>query len=64
MRHSPPALGIHTDTVAPYPADLTTPRQKRRRLPRFCCGQIVTAIGMTEPSGASDLATVRTTEGR
>ena len=54
-------FGIHFDIVAPYLVDLTTPEQKRRWLPGFCSGEIVTAIGMTEPSGGSDLAALRTT---
>jgi long-chain-acyl-CoA dehydrogenase len=54
-------LGIHYDVVAPYLVELTTPEQKARWLPGFCAGEIVTAIGMTEPSGGSDLAALRTT---
>ncbi|HEX2175273.1 MAG TPA: acyl-CoA dehydrogenase family protein [Nocardioidaceae bacterium] len=54
-------FGIHFDIVAPYLVDLTTPEQKERWLPGFCTGEIVTAIGMTEPSGGSDLARLRTT---
>jgi alkylation response protein AidB-like acyl-CoA dehydrogenase len=54
-------FGIHFDIVAPYLVDLTTPEQKERWLPGFCTGEIVTAIGMTEPSGGSDLAGLRTT---
>jgi len=54
-------LGIHADIVAPYLVDLTTEEQKKRWLPRFCTGELVTAIGMTEPSGGSDLAAMRTT---
>ncbi len=54
-------FGIHFDIVAPYLVDLTTPEQKERWLPGFCTGEIVTAIGMTEPSGGSDLAALRTT---
>jgi alkylation response protein AidB-like acyl-CoA dehydrogenase len=54
-------LGIHFDIVAPYLVDLTTEEQKYRWLPGFCSGDIVTAIGMTEPSGGSDLAALRTT---
>ncbi len=54
-------LGIHADIVAPYLRDLCTPEQKQRWLPGFCSGEIVTAIGMTEPSGGSDLAALRTT---
>ncbi len=54
-------LGIHADIVAPYLHDLCTDEQKQRWLPRFCTGELVTAIGMTEPSGGSDLAALRTT---
>ena len=35
----------------PVPRDLCTEEQKQRWLPAFCTGEMVTAIGMTEPSG-------------
>ncbi|MBI1378473.1 MAG: acyl-CoA dehydrogenase [Frankiales bacterium] len=54
-------IGIHGDVVAPYLRDLCTEEQKQRWLPRFCSGELVTAIAMTEPSGGSDLAALRTT---
>ncbi|GAB2659625.1 acyl-CoA dehydrogenase family protein [Prescottella soli] len=54
-------LGIHYDIVAPYLVKLTTDEQKERWLPKFCSGEMVTAIGMTEPSGGSDLAALKTT---
>jgi len=54
-------FGIHSDVVAPYLVELTTDAQKQRWLPRFCTGELVTAIAMTEPSGGSDLAALRTT---
>ncbi|HET7533483.1 MAG TPA: acyl-CoA dehydrogenase family protein [Nocardioidaceae bacterium] len=54
-------VGIHADIVAPYLVHLTTEEQRERWLPRFCTGEILTAIGMTEPSGGSDLAALRTT---
>jgi alkylation response protein AidB-like acyl-CoA dehydrogenase len=57
----PSCLGIHGDIVAPYLVHLTTQEQKERWLPGFCSGELVTAIGMTEPSGGSDLAALRTT---
>ena len=54
-------VGIHADIVAPYLVDLTTEEQKKRWLPGFCAGEIITAIGMTEPGGGSDLAAIKTT---
>jgi long-chain-acyl-CoA dehydrogenase len=57
----PSCVGIHADIVAPYLVHLTTEEQKQRWLPRFCTGENLTAIGMTEPSGGSDLAALRTT---
>ena len=57
----PSCVGIHADCVAPYLVDLGTEEQKRRWLPRFCTGELVTAIAMTEPSGGSDLAALKTT---
>ena len=46
----PSCVGIHGDIVAPYLVHLTTDEQKERWLPRFCTGELLTAIGMTEPS--------------
>ena len=54
-------IGIHADVVAPYLIELTTDEQKTRWLPRFCSGEMVTAIAMTEPGGGSDLAALKTT---
>ena len=57
----PSCVGIHADIVAPYLVHLTTEEQRERWLPGFCSGEILTAIGMTEPSGGSDLANLKTT---
>jgi len=57
----PSCVGIHADIVAPYLVHLTTEEQKKRWLPGFCAGEILTAIGMTEPTAGSDLAALRTT---
>ena len=54
-------MGIHTDCVAPYLVDLGTEEQKQRWLPGFCSGEIITALALTEPSGGSDLAALKTT---
>ncbi|GAA3848229.1 acyl-CoA dehydrogenase family protein [Saccharothrix violaceirubra] len=54
-------FGVHADVVAPYLVDLGTDEQKKRWLPAFCAGDLVTGIGMTEPSGGSDLAALKST---
>ena len=53
-------FGLHNDIVAPYLLGLGTEEQKQRWLPRFCSGQTITAIAMTEPGAGSDLQNVRT----
>ncbi|MEU4568576.1 acyl-CoA dehydrogenase family protein [Micromonospora sp. NPDC023956] len=54
-------FGLHNDVVAPYLCELATEEQRRRWLPGFCSGDIVTAIAMSEPGAGSDLAGIRTT---
>jgi alkylation response protein AidB-like acyl-CoA dehydrogenase len=54
-------FGLHNDVVAPYLTELTTDGQRQRWLPRFCSGDLVTAIAMSEPGAGSDLAGLRTT---
>ena len=55
------SYGIHADVNAPYLTRLTTPEQRERWLPGYCSGELWTGIGMTEPSGGSDLAALKTT---
>ncbi|WP_432173480.1 acyl-CoA dehydrogenase family protein [Streptomyces sp. Tue6028] len=55
------AIGLHNDMIGPYLTSLATDEQKRRWLPGFCSGEIVTAIAMTEPGAGSDLQGIRTT---
>ncbi|MEE6263031.1 acyl-CoA dehydrogenase family protein [Plantactinospora sonchi] len=57
-------FGLHNDVVAPYLGDLATEERRRRWLPGFCSGELVTAIAMTEPGAGSDLAGIRTTARR
>jgi alkylation response protein AidB-like acyl-CoA dehydrogenase len=52
-------IGIHTNCVAPYLVDLGTEEQKQRWLPKFCTGELITALAMTEASGGSDLAALK-----
>ncbi|MEU2073673.1 acyl-CoA dehydrogenase family protein [Streptomyces sp. NPDC058128] len=55
------AIGLHNDIIGPYLTSLGTEEQKRRWLPGFCSGEIITAIAMTEPGAGSDLQGIRTT---
>ncbi|NME79765.1 acyl-CoA dehydrogenase family protein [Rhodococcus sp. 105337] len=51
---------LHNDVVAPYLLALTNDEQKKRWLPGFCSGEIITAIAMTEPGTGSDLQGIKT----
>jgi alkylation response protein AidB-like acyl-CoA dehydrogenase len=57
-------FGLHNDVVAPYLTELTTPEQRKRWLPGFCSGELITAIAMSEPGAGSDLAGIRTSATR
>ncbi|RKT77019.1 alkylation response protein AidB-like acyl-CoA dehydrogenase [Terracoccus luteus] len=54
-------FGIHSDVCPPYIVDLGTEEQKQRWLPGIASGDLVIGIAMTEPSGGSDLAALKTT---
>lgn len=53
-------FGIHADVCPPYIVDLGTDEQKQRWLPGIASGELIIAIAMTEPSGGSDLAALKT----
>ncbi|MGV9845064.1 acyl-CoA dehydrogenase family protein [Streptomyces fungicidicus] len=55
------ALSLHNDIVGPYLTRLATEEQKRRWLPGFTSGDLVTAVAMTEPGAGSDLQAIRAT---
>src|SRR4029450_9345889 len=55
------AIGIHADTTAPYLVAFGSEQLRKRWLPGVVSGEVVLAIGMTEPSGGSDLAALKTT---
>jgi len=52
---------VHADIVVPYVAESGTPDQKQEILSGCTTGDIIMAIGMTEPGCGSDLAALRTT---
>ena len=47
---------VHTDLILPYLTTYCTEEQKRRWLPGFASGDLMTAIAMTEPGTGTDLA--------
>jgi alkylation response protein AidB-like acyl-CoA dehydrogenase len=57
-------LSLQNDIMAPYLITLTTPEQRRRWLPGFCSGEIITAIAISEPGAGSDVRSLRTTARR
>ncbi|MBX9388420.1 acyl-CoA dehydrogenase family protein [Streptomonospora nanhaiensis] len=54
-------FGLQNDVMAPYLVRLTTEEQRRRWLPGFASGELITAIAMTEPGAGSDLQGIQTT---
>jgi alkylation response protein AidB-like acyl-CoA dehydrogenase len=54
-------LSLHNDICVPYFLAYCTDEQKRRWLPGIVSGELITAIGMTEPGIGSDLASMATT---
>jgi alkylation response protein AidB-like acyl-CoA dehydrogenase len=54
-------FGLHNDIMAPYFVDMTNDEQKARWLPGYASGELITAVGMSEPGAGSDLQGIRTT---
>jgi alkylation response protein AidB-like acyl-CoA dehydrogenase len=54
-------MTLHTDICLPYFLSLATDEQRARWLPGIVSGELITAIGMTEPGIGSDLASMSTT---
>ena len=55
-----PTFYLHSDIVAPYLVDFGTEAQKLKWLPKMATGEVVVALGMSEPSGGSDVQAMRT----
>jgi acyl-CoA dehydrogenase len=55
-----PTFYLHSEIVAPYLVRYGTEEQRHRWLPKMAKGEVITALGMTEPSGGSDLQAMKT----
>ncbi|MBT3425994.1 MAG: acyl-CoA dehydrogenase [Gammaproteobacteria bacterium] len=55
------SISVHSDIVAPYIGNLGTESQKQEWLPKMVTGEVVGAIGMTEPGAGSDLQSIKMT---
>lgn len=54
------AVSVHSDIVSRYILNLGNDHQKKRWLPGMVSGEVVGAIGMTEPAAGSDLQGMKT----
>lgn len=55
-----PAFAVHNEMVMPYIHSFGTEEQKRRWLPPMVRGEVIGALGLTEPQAGSDLKGIRT----
>lgn len=55
------AISCHSEIAAPYILHIGTEQQKQYWLPKMVIGEVVGAIGMTEPGAGSDLQAIRST---
>ena len=55
------AMALHSDIIVPYIFSFGTEEHKQKWVPGCASGELVTALGMTEPGTGSDLAALATT---
>jgi len=54
-------ITLHNDIVLPYFLELANDEQRLRFLPGMVTGEVIGALGITEPNTGSDVAGIRTT---
>ncbi|MDB5941366.1 MAG: putative Long chain acyl-CoA dehydrogenase [Ramlibacter sp.] len=55
---------VHTDMASPHLHHAGSPAQKHKYLPGVIAGELITAVGITEPGAGSDVAGIRTSAKR
>jgi acyl-CoA dehydrogenase len=55
---------VHTDMASPHLVNAGSPEQIKRYLPRIVSGELITAVGVTEPDAGSDVKAIRTSARR
>jgi acyl-CoA dehydrogenase len=55
-----PGFYIHSEMAAPYIESFGSEEQKRHWLPKMISGEVIGALGLTEPHAGSDLKAIRT----
>jgi acyl-CoA dehydrogenase len=51
---------VHTDMASPHLVNAGSPEQIRKYLPGIISGELITAVGVTEPDAGSDVKAIRT----
>jgi alkylation response protein AidB-like acyl-CoA dehydrogenase len=55
-----PGFSIHSDMVATYIYAFGSEEQKKKWLPKMAAGEVIGALGLTEPAAGSDLKGIKT----
>lgn len=55
-----PGFAVHSDMVAAYILNFGSEDQKAKWLPKMASGEVIAAIGLTEPGAGSDLKAIKT----
>lgn len=55
---------VHTDMASPHLVNAGSPEQIKRYLPGVVSGELITAVGITEPDAGSDVKAIRTSARR